>query len=200
MIDFIKGNIDYVGEGYIVIENNEIGYKIMTSSFTISDLATDNNKAIVYTEMIVREDAISLCGFATRNELQVFQLLTTVNGVGTKVALGILSAIPYIELARTIINGDASTLIKAPGVGKKTAQRIILELKDKIQKKIELTSIDKLNIEVGNVNVSNGNSEALDALITLGYTKNEAKGVLEKIDVNLPIEEIIKQALRLLMK
>lgn len=200
LIDFIKGNVDYIEEGYIVIENNEIGYKIMTSSLSISQLTAKDEKVTVYTQMIVREDDISLCGFATRNELQVFQLLTTVNGVGTKVALGILSAIPYIELAKIIINGDTIALTKAPGVGKKTAQRIILELKDKIQKKIELGSSNKLSIDIANVSLNNGNDEALDALITLGYTRNEAKSALEKIDASLSVEEIIKQALKLLMK
>lgn len=199
MIDFVKGNINHLGEGYIVIENNGIGYKINTSQLTISELNKEREDVIIYTEMIVREDDISLYGFSTRSELQMFQLLTTVNGIGTKVALGILSSFRYMDLASIILQGNVIALTKAPGVGKKTAQRIILELKDKIDKKIDLKAVDsKLSDEYNNF--IDDNSEALDALISLGYSRNEVKSVLGKLDTNLPIEELIKQALRLLMK
>jgi len=199
LIDFVKGNINHLGEGYIVIENNGIGYKINTSQLTISELNKEREDVIIYTEMIVREDDISLYGFSTRSELQMFQLLTTVNGIGTKVALGILSSFRYMDLASIILQGNVIALTKAPGVGKKTAQRIILELKDKIDKKIDLKAVDsKLSDEYNNF--IDDNSEALDALISLGYSRNEVKSVLGKLDTNLPIEELIKQALRLLMK
>lgn len=200
MIDFIRGSIEYIGEDYLVIENNGIGYKVFTSAYTIADLNDDTENAIIYTQMVVREDDISLCGFSTRNELKMFELLKTVKGVGTKVALGILSSIIYVNLVEILVSGDTNSLTKAPGIGKKTAQRIILELKDKVSKTIQTDNLGTINIESNFTNRSNENDEAIEALASLGYTKSEAKNVLDKIDSQLSIEETIKQALKLLVK
>ncbi|MDK2918448.1 MAG: holliday junction helicase RuvA [Candidatus Petromonas sp.] len=200
MIDFIKGSIEYCGDDHLVIENNGIGYKVYTSSYTIFNLGEKKESVTLYTQMIVREDDISLCGFSTRNELKMFDLLKTVKGVGTKVALGILSSISYLDLVNILASGDTNSLTKAPGIGKKTAQRIILELKDKVSKKIQLDNIDEYSLENNFIYSSGENNEAVEALVSLGYSKTEAQEVLRKIDNNLSIEDMIKQALKLLVK
>lgn len=200
MIDYIKGKTSYIGEDYVVIENNSIGYKIYTSAYTISDLNGKSEDAIVYTQMIVREDDIRLCGFSSRPELKVFDLLRTVKGVGTKVALGILSSIPYIQLINVLLAGDATSLTRAPGIGKKTAQRIILELKDKVNKVDEFKTIEVVDFDNNIINIGSENDEVVEALVSLGYSRVEAQKVLGKIDNSLPIEEMIKQALKLLVR
>lgn len=200
MIDFIKGKIDYIGQDYVVMENNSIGYKIYTSAYTISDLNGKREDAIVYTQMIVREDDIRLCGFSCRAELKVFDLLRTVKGVGTKVALGILSSIPYMQLINVLMVGDVTSLTRAPGIGKKTAQRIILELKDKVNKTEEFKTLEAVDFDNNIINISSDNDEVIEALVSLGYSRVEAQKVLGKIDNNLPIEEMIKQALKLLVR
>lgn len=200
MIDFIKGKIEHVGEDYIVIENNSIGYKIFTSAYTTSDLNGKSENAIVYTQMIVREDDIRLCGFSTRSELKMFDLLRTVKGVGTKVALGILSSISYAEVVNVLIAGDVNSLTRAPGIGKKTAQRIILELKDKVSKTEEFKTLENVSFENNIGFMSQGNNEAIEALVSLGYSKVEAQNALRDIDENLSIEEKIKLGLKQLMR
>lgn len=200
MIDFIKGKIEHVGEDYIVIENNSIGYKIFTSAYTTSDLNGKSENAIVYTQMIVREDDISLCGFSTRSELKMFDLLKTVKGVGTKVALGILSSISYAEVVNVLIAGDVNSLTRAPGIGKKTAQRIILELKDKVNKTDEFKTLENVSFENNIGFMGDSNNEAIEALISLGYSRVEAQKALGNIDDNLSIEEKIKLGLKQLMR
>lgn len=200
MIDYVKGKIEYIGQDHVVIENNSIGYKIFTSAYTVSELNGKPDNAIVYTQMIVREDDIRLCGFSSRAELKVFDLLRTVKGVGTKVALGILSSLPYVQLVNVLTAGDVTSLTRAPGIGKKTAQRIILELKDKIDKTDEFKALESSDFENNIINISSENDEAIEALVSLGYSKVEAQRAMKKIDNSLPIEEMIKQALKMLVK
>ncbi len=119
MYDYIKGTVEYIAEDYIVIENHGVGYKVMTSSFTMADLNGMDGEVIVYTQLIVREDDMSICGFSSRHELTMFRLLTSVSGIGTKVALAVLSSIGVYDLAAVIASGDVNKLVKAPGVGKK---------------------------------------------------------------------------------
>ncbi len=121
MYDYIKGTVEYITEDYIVIENHGMGYKILTSSFTVSDLSGMEDEVIVYTQLIVREDDMSICGFSSRHELTMFKLLTSVSGIGTKVALAVLSSIGVYDLAAVIASGDVNSLVKAPGVGKKNS-------------------------------------------------------------------------------
>ncbi len=200
LIDYIKGSIEFIGEDYIVIENNGIGYRIYTSAYSIAKLNENTDNIIIYTQMVVREDDISLCGFADRSELKIFELLKTVKGVGTKVALGILSGIPFEQLANVLISGDVNSLTKAPGIGQKTAQRIILELKDKVEKSIKTNDIPR-NIAVSDFMIkSDMNDEVIEALMALGYSKGEAQNVINKLDDDLSIEDKIKDALKLLMK
>ena len=196
MIDYIKGKLAHVAGDVIVVENNGIGYKIYTSSVSVSDFTVPGEEVIVYTEMIVREDAISLVGFSSREELQMFQLLTSVSGVGTKVGIGILSSLPYGNLIGLIASSDVKSLTSAQGVGKKTAERIVLELKDKVPKAFSIQPSDVNEIQVD----SGTQKDALDALLSLGYTRSEAQAVLKQIDIShMTIEDIIKTALRKLM-
>ena len=197
MIDYIKGKLSHVQSDFIVVETNGIGYKVATSSVSAGDFSTPGEEVIVYTEMIVREDAISLVGFSTREELNIFHLLTSVSGVGVKVGVGILSSLPYGQLAAIIASQDIKSLQTAQGVGKKTAERIILELKDKMPQTLSLSSAD---VKEATALVGTTQSDALEALMSLGYTRSEATGVLKQIDTNgLELEAIIKLALKQLM-
>lgn len=198
MIDFIKGKLSHVFGDAVVVENQGIGYRVMTSSGSIADFSVPGEDIIIYTEMIVREDAISLVGFSTRDELNMFQLLTSVSGVGPKVGIGILSSMPYGHVASAIASQDLKALQNAQGVGKKTAERIVLELKDKVPQTLSLQTHEHVQ---ASANESQGNyKDALDALLSLGYTRSEAQGVLKQVDVeSMTIEEIIKSALKKLM-
>ncbi|MCT4605388.1 MAG: Holliday junction branch migration protein RuvA [Marinisporobacter sp.] len=198
MYEYIKGTLAFIGEEYVVIDNRDIGYKIYTSGSSIAHLKTELEKVIVYTQLIVRDDDMSIFGFATKEELKMFQLLTTVTGIGPKVALGILSSIPMSELIGIIVSEDIKGLTKAQGVGKKTAQRIILELKEKVDQKLATfkpTLIPKVEA------VDDNTEEAVSALIALGYTKVEAKRAVDYVkDSCKNIEEIIKKGLKFLSK
>ncbi len=201
MYEYIKGTVEYISEGYIVIENHGMGYKVNTSSFTIADLNGMDGEVTVYTQMIVREDDISLCGFSSRHELTLFRMLTSVSGIGTKVALAVLSSIGIYDLAAVIASGDVNTLVKAPGVGKKTAQRVILELKDKIDKQLKPGALSASDINApASLVVSSSQREALEALMALGYSGDEAEVVIARIDTSgKNTESIIKEALSLIM-
>ncbi|MBS4534247.1 Holliday junction branch migration protein RuvA [Clostridium sp. D2Q-14] len=195
MYRYIKGYINEISEDFIVVDNNNIGYKISTSMETISNVRI-NEEYKIYTHLHVREDDMSLYGFISRSELELFLKLISVSKIGPKVALGILSSLSVDKIKFAIINEDTKTLSKAPGVGKKTANRMILELKDRIKD----YNIEKLDSSSMVNNKSNIN-EALDALIALGYTKYEASNVMNKFDIEkLNTEDIIKLSLSELSK
>ena len=197
MIDFIKGKLYHIDVDHIVVENNGMGYRVFTSANSISDFDTVGEEIIIHTEMIVREDAISLVGFSTKEELHMFRLLTSVSGVGTKVGIGILSSLNYISVAAIIASNDVKSMTTAHGVGKKTAERIILELKDKVGKSMMISS--DINVE-SHVITGGVESDALEALMTLGYTRNEAQSVLKLMDISgMTVEQILKAALKKLM-
>lgn len=195
MYSYIKGTIEELYLDHIVIDNNNIGYRINVSSKTLKDLQL-GNMAKIYTKLIVREDDMSLCGFSTKEELEMFELLTSVSKIGPKVGLGILSFASPRQLGAYIVSEDIAKMSKAPGVGKKTAERIILELKDKI---------DKQNIEfeptlLSQAPVAVSQDEAVDALIALGYSTAEAKEAVDKCKkTGLNTEDIIKKSLSYLM-
>ena len=162
MYSYIKGIIEEIDLDYIVIENNNIGYKINVSSNTIKNLTLGESYKI-YTKLIVREDDMSLCGFFTKEEMNMFELLTSVSKIGPKVGLSTLSFLTPSQINGYILTEDVAKLSKVPGIGKKTAERIILELKDKI---------DKLNVSyeetlIENVSTSS-KDEGIDALLSLG--------------------------------
>lgn len=178
-----------MNKDYIVIENGSIGYKIYTSGNTIKSLPELNNETMIYTALLVRQDFIGLYGFLTREELQLFQTLITINGVGAKAALSLLSISGPDNLKKAIYKEDISVITKAPGVGPKTAKRIILELKDKIILSFEES-------DSGDVK----DSEILLALMTLGYSEKEAISAFSKVEKTLTIESSIKECLKILMK
>lgn len=192
MIDYIYGEINLIEEDTVVVENNSIGYLIKmplrdTSGYSVGI------KEKIYTRLIVREDDMSLYGFKEKDTRILFDLLTTVSGIGPKVGLGILSNLSNSEIRTAIISEDKKILMQAPGIGKKTGDRIILELKDKVSK-YEFDS----NISVEDVaeTKKDDDSPAIEALITLGYNRYEAKEALEKVDKNLDISGKIKEALK----
>ena len=187
----------YSNKDYIVIENNGIGYKIFTSGSTMSSMPCCGEKIKLYIEQIVREDFIGLYGFESLEELDMFKLLLSINGVGAKAALSLLSISRLNNLKYAIMTGDEKHLCRGVGIGKKTAARIILELKDKLAPDELLECVD----EFGEVTQDNSLavSEALSALISLGYTEKEAEKVLKEVDKSETVENIIKSALVRLM-
>lgn len=201
MYEYIKGKYMGINKDYIIIENNNIGYKIFTSGATMAEMPGINDEVMLYLEQIVREDFIGLYGFKDREELEMFKLLLSINGVGAKAALSLLSISTVNNLKYAIMMGDEKHITRAPGIGKKTAQRIILELKDKL-KPDELTSEEGELIEGINDNsdYSFNINETLSALMALGYTEKEAQKALEKVDKTLSIENMIKESLKLLMR
>ena len=201
MYEYIRGQFQGISKDYVVIELNNIGYRIFTSGNTMSNMPKVGDEVLLYLEQIVREDFIGLYGFTTKEELEMFKLLLSINGVGAKAALSLLSISTVNNLKYAIMMGDEKHITRAPGIGKKTAQRIILELKDKL-KPDELTSEEEQLIEGINDNsdYSFNINGTLSALMALGYTEKEAQKALEKVDKTLSIENMIKESLKLLMR
>ena len=199
MYSYIKGSLEIKAQGYVVIDNSGIGYKIFMSENGIEDLGEIGNTVKVYTYYHVREDNISLFGFRTNEELRMFELLISVSGVGAKSAINMLSAITPSDFALAIISNDISSLVKVPGIGAKSAQRIILELKDKLKTEEAISKTDsKIKVVIKQ---NNNQEEAVAALQVLGYNKKEVEKVLEKIDTSeLSVEDIIRKALAYLGK
>ncbi|MBL4935150.1 Holliday junction branch migration protein RuvA [Clostridium sp. YIM B02515] len=196
MYEYINGIFAGVNKDYIIIENNDIGYKVYTSGNTLANMPGVNEKVKLFLQQIVREDFIGIYGFLTREELNMFNLLLGITGVGAKASLSLLSISNVNNLKYAILTGDEKTLTRAPGIGKKTAQRIILELRDKF-KNDEFIKDAGVNISTSSFNKNL--SEALEALIALGYSEKEAEKALEKVNKQEPIETIIKDSLKFLM-
>lgn len=195
MYYYIKGELVLKQDNFAVIDNSGIGYKIYTSQTTLDSISSGN--VTFYTYLHVREDVFDLYGFADREELSMFLQLLSVSGVGPKAALAVLSVMTPPQLVCAIITNDVKPIVKASGVGAKMAQRIILELKDKLKNSdIVPESIDGEQIAV----LSDGLSEAVSALIVLGYSEREAKNAVAKIDPLLDTKKIIKLALAELMR
>ena len=197
MITFVSGILDMKLNGYIVIDVGGLGYKVFMSEVAIDSLGELGEKIKVYTHHHVREDDISLYGFLTMEELNMFEMLISVSGVGAKSALSILANIEPSSFALAVISNDTSKLVKIPGVGAKTAARIVLELKDKLKNQ---DLVDKKQGTVKKVNIDNEDlNEAISALQVLGYNKKDIEKVFEKMDLdNLSLEEMIKQGLKYL--
>ena len=197
MYEYIKGKYVGINKDYIIVENNGIGYKIFTSGATMSSIPKSGEEIMLFLEQIVREDFLGLYGFDSREELDLFKLLLTVSGVGPKAALSLLSISRVNNLKYAILTGDEKHICRGVGIGKKTAARIVLELKDKLRAD-ELLD-DSQNSEAGaseNVVIL---SEALSALLALGYSEKEAEAALKNVDKNESIENIIKASLKVLM-
>lgn len=192
MISYIKGVIDTVEHDKVIIENNNMGYNVLMSQ-SATEVLGQGEEIKIYTYLHVKEDAMQLFGFLSKNELEMFKKLISVSGVGPKGGLAILSALPENNLQMAIISGDAKAISKAQGIGAKTAQRIIIELKDKID-------LEEM-LEVSSETISSDNSiqsDAIDALIALGYSKTESFNAVKKISVdeNMDVEDILKLALK----
>ncbi|MDU2489561.1 MAG: Holliday junction branch migration protein RuvA [Clostridium celatum] len=200
MYEYIKGRYIGINKDYVIIENNGIGYKIFTSGATMAEMPKVSEEVQLYLEQIVREDFIGLYGFKDREELEMFKLLISISGVGAKAALSLLSISRINNLKYAIIMEDDKHLCRAPGIGKKTAGRIILELKDKIKTDEVSEGVD---IQQGFEDIAPSNSnaigEALGALLALGYSEKEAESALKKVNREESVENIIKECLRVLM-
>ena len=196
MINFIEGKLVTKVEGFVVLENNGIGYEINVSNTTLVQLPNLNETARINTVMLVKDDGISLFGFATLEEKDLFSKLTTVSGVGAKSALAILSSQPYSSLIACIVNGDSSTLSKAKGIGKKTAERIVLELKDKVN------ALDALDAQINNVDESSllARQDVIDAielLVSLGIPSGQASNLAKRFAKECKnAEELVSKALQ----
>ena len=200
MYEYIKGIYIGINKDYIIVENNGIGYKIFTSGATMSSMPRNGEEVQLYLEQIVREDFLGLYGFDSREELEMFKLLLSINGVGAKAALSLLSISRINNLRYAIMMGDEKHLCKAPGIGKKTAGRIILELKDKIKKE-DISEVIEGSGEFEDLMPNNASNiaEALGALLALGYSEKEAEAALKKVDKTDTLENIIKNCLKVLM-
>ena len=198
MFAYIKGSLEVKTNGYIVIDVNGIGYKIFMSETAINKLGAIGEIIKIHTYVRVREDDISIYGFNTNEELRMFELLLSVSGIGAKSALVILSNVSVSSFALAIINNDINLLKKLPGTGPKTAQRVILELKDKLKKENEIVANENTDIsDTINTAIMDDEkiAEATAALKVLGYTGKEIEKALEKVDANLSVEDIIRKGL-----
>ncbi len=193
MIHYIKGVITETMPGKVIIENGGIGYEVCVPDNFAAYLKGENELTTLYTAMIVREDDVSLYGFADTGSLAMFNLLISVSGVGAKGALAVLSALNAGELKKAIAFEDTALITKANGIGKKTAQRIVLELKDKIglPDDVPVSSASAIPIK------GSAKEDAVNALMALGYSRTEAMSALLGInDEGLSTEEYIRRALR----
>lgn len=203
MLAYVKGTLEIKAKGYIVVETGGIGYKIFMPESTIEKLGAIGEQIKIFTFMRVREDDVSLYGFITNEELRMFELLLSVSGIGAKGALTILSNITPSQFALAVIANDVGCLKKLPGIGPKTAQRTILELKDKLKKEqeIAISTEEEENSFQEAILEDEKVSEAVSALQVLGYSRKEIAGALEKIDMkSLSVEDIIRKGLGNLAK
>ena len=202
MLAYIKGELVQKQIGYIVIDVSGLGYKVYMSENAIEEIGNIGEQIKVHTYYKVSEDDISIFGFKTQEELRLFELLISVSGIGAKTAIVMLGCIEPSQFAIAVISNDIETLRKIPGVGPKSAQRIVLELKDKLKKEQQISELTNATLEQKNnvkkfIVADNKVQEATDALQVLGYTRKDIENILEKIDLkDLSVEEIIKKALR----
>lgn len=199
MIAFVKGRIDEITEENVVIDVGGIGYNVKISTQTAALLPSLEEEVKLYTYTCVREDMFSLYGFLTRDDLEIFKRLITVNGIGPKGGLAILSVMSADNLRFAIISGDAAAISKAPGIGKKTAERVILDLKDKFSLEDTLVHKEMLKLkEGGSISDHHARNEAVEALTALGYSASDALHAVKSVqaDENMDVETILKLALK----
>lgn len=194
MFAYIKGTLEMKSNDFVVIDVNGVGYKIYAPLTTINKLGEIGSAAKLHTHYHVREDNISLYGFATAEELRMFELLLGVSGIGAKSANAILASISPSKFALSVITNDVKELTRLPGIGAKSAQRIILELKDKLKSE---EAMDSDSFEIADVKIGNNNlQEAVSALQVLGYPQKEAMKAVNSFECkDLAVEDIIKKAL-----
>jgi len=198
VIAFVKGIVDDISEENVVLDVGGVGYNVKISTGTAAKLPGIGEEAKLYTYTCVREDMFSLFGFLTRDELEIFKKLITVNGIGPKGGLAILSVMSADNLRFAIMAGDAASIAKAPGIGKKTAERVILDLKDKIS--LEDTLVHKEMQSVSHMESMNAHvkNDAVEALVALGYSASDALHAVKNVptEENMDVETILKLALK----
>ena len=199
MISYIKGMVADIEDNAVIIECGGIGYRIFTTPQVLQEDLRIGEDIAIYTYLQVKEDDMQLYGFTSRDDLQIYKLLISVNGIGPKAGLGILSGLSADEIRFAVLADDAATISKAPGVGKKTAQKLILELKDKLN----LQDAFEQKLVNRNSSVNNGTNEAqkeaVEALSALGYSATEALKAVRKVDnANEDVSVLLKEALKLI--
>lgn len=195
MIYNISGTITYVGDQFLVVECSGIGFKCFSSLNTLKSVGRTGEKINLFTYLCVKEDALDLFGFATEEELSFFKLLITVSGVGPKAAVAVLSELEPSRLALAIASGDVKSITRANGVGKKTAERIVLELKDKVANVASSNDMQSVASAAAVVEESAA-GEAVAALVALGFNKSDAAVVVGAMDKSLSADEMIRLGLR----
>ncbi len=199
MISYIRGPLTEIDEDVIVVEGAGVGYNIKVPKSLLDELPAMGKEVRIYTYLQVREDAMSLFGFLTRQDLKMFKQLLGVNGIGPKGALGLLSAMRPDDLRLAIITGDAKAISKAPGIGSKTAQRVILDLKDRIAIDEVMPAAVVGQGESGRESsLADAGREAIDALTALGYSGMEAAKAVRQVEIteSMTVEEVLKASLK----
>lgn len=197
----LQGVLLRADQSFAAVDCGGVGFRCSITSSTYRALPKAGERVMLYTHLVVKDDALDLYGFVTEQEKDCFRLLTSVSGVGPKVALAILSDLTPDQLALSIASGDSKAITRANGVGPKLAQRLILELKDKIAGAAVISS--EKGSELQNISVTAGHepvAEACAALVTLGYSQSEAMQVLGRLDPDLPLEDLVRGALKLLSR
>lgn len=200
MIGYIRGILEEADEQSVIIDNHGIGYRIFVPSSAFSGALPIGKEVKIYTYLSVKEDAMQLYGFLTRDDLRMFRMLLGVNGIGPKAGLGILSALTADELRFAVLADDAASIAKAPGIGKKTAQKLILELKDKLnlEDAFEQKLANQAARDISAADTGSQVQEAVQALTALGYPGTEALRAVKKVEgaESMTVEEILKAALK----
>ena len=194
MITYVKGELTDIYDNYIVVESYGIGYEIMVPASIVTELPSMGNSVKIFTYQYVREDSLDLYGFLTKEDLKVFKLLITVNGIGPKGALNILSVIRPDELRLAVISDDVKAIQKAPGIGSKTAQKLIIELKDKLS----FDDVVVVKNDMAGFAANSSRDEAIEALVALGYSSSEAVKAVRAVDNadDMDSEALLKAALK----
>ena len=202
MISYLKGTLEALEEDKVVIDVGGIGYGVFMSGQATGLLPSIGKEVKIHTYLNVKEDAMQLYGFLTKDDLEVFKLLIGVNGIGPKGGLGVLSALSPDELRFAVMSSDVKAICQAPGIGKKTAEKLILELRDKLRLEDALEHLASEN-EVQGAAAYQGEvqSDAVQALVALGYGSTEALKAVRQVDIteNMEVEEVLKQALKMMM-
>lgn len=199
MIYSLTGELTYIGDQFLVVECGGVGFKCFTSVATAANAGRIGDQIRLYTYLSVKEDALDLYGFKTENELRAFKLLISVSGVGPKAAVSILSEMSADKLSLAVAAGDTKAITRANGVGKKIAERIVLELKDKMAG-VTLSSSESSVSAAASVAPDSPAGEAVAALVALGFSKSDAAAAVGAMDSSLPADEMIRQGLRQLSK
>ena len=201
MIAFLKGKVVSVSESRLVLDVNDVGFQISITSRDAARMPSVGHQVLLYTYLSVREDAMQLFGFLSEDDLEIYRLLIGVSGIGPKAGLGILSVLSADDLRFAVLADDAKAIARAPGVGNKTAQKLILELKDKLS--LEEAIEKKLdNAADGGLDLQENKNQAVQALVALGYSGSEALRAVKQVEISpdMDTEDILKQALKKMVK